>query len=125
VWRAPVDEWTARFLGFGPALDAPVEHGAVRTPWGVFAVPATLTNRIARVVLRPGAARLDPSSSCRGVVHRRAFAGDHVSLSVEVGGAPPVDVRAPLTDAPAPGAVVGVAVDADGALVYDARVSSS
>jgi thiamine transport system ATP-binding protein len=124
VWQAPLDEWTARFLGFGPVVDAPVEHGVARTAWGGFPVPAAVANGLARVVLRPGAARLDPASSCTGVVHRRAFAGDHVALTVEVAGAPPLDVRAALATAPETGATVGVTVDADGALVYGARVSS-
>jgi thiamine transport system ATP-binding protein len=75
-------------------------------------------------VLRPGAARLDPLSPCSGVVQRRAFAGDHVALTVEVAGAPPVEVRASLADAPEPGATVGVRVEPDGALVYGPRVSS-
>jgi thiamine transport system ATP-binding protein len=124
VWESPADEWTARFLGFGPAVDAPVEHGVARTAWGAFAVPANVTNGLARVVLRPGAVRLDAGSLCRGVVHRRGFAGDHVALTVEVDGAPPVDVRAPLAGAPEPGTTVGLAVAADGALVYAPRVSS-
>jgi thiamine transport system ATP-binding protein len=124
VWRAPVDEWTARFLGFGPTVDAPVERGSARTAWGAFPVPNDVTDGLARVVLRPGVARLDASSARTGVVRRRAFAGDHVSLTVEIAGAPPLEVRASLADAPDTGTTVGVAIDPDGALVYGPRVSS-
>src|SRR5262249_668256 len=34
LWRAPVDAWTATFLGFGPRVEARVRDGRFETPWG-------------------------------------------------------------------------------------------
>jgi thiamine transport system ATP-binding protein len=118
VWRRPADAWVAHFLGFGPELDVPVDDGVASTPWGVFATSGAGDRGTARVVLRPGAFRLDVRSDCRGIVRRRTFRGDHVSLAVEVPGAPLVEVRAPTDEASAVGATVGVALAADGVLVY-------
>jgi thiamine transport system ATP-binding protein len=118
VWRAPVDEWAARFLGFGPAIDAPVSGGVAQTPWGDADAPDAISDGVARVVVRPGAVRLDSRSTCTGVVRRRTFGGDHVTLGVEVVGAPLVDVRASPIDPPDVGAVLGITIDSGGALVY-------
>jgi thiamine transport system ATP-binding protein len=118
VWRVPIDEWTARFLGFGPAIDATVTGGVAQTPWGDVSAPNTFPDGVARVVLRPGAVRADPRSTCTGVVRRRTFGGDHVALGVQVGDAPLVDVRAAPADAPDVGATLGITIDPHGALVY-------
>jgi thiamine transport system ATP-binding protein len=116
VWGAPADEWTARFLGFGPAVSAPVEAARVHTPWGAF--PASLAGARARVVLRRGAARVDPASPARGVVERRTFQGEHVTLAVVVGDAPAVDVRVDAATPIGLGDAVGITVDPQAVLVY-------
>ncbi|MCU1429501.1 MAG: potA2 [Actinomycetia bacterium] len=119
VWRAPADEWVAAFLGFGPAIDAPVHAGRAVTPWGDVPAPESFAGATTvRIVLRPGAVVLDPLARATGIIHRRTFGGDHVALAVQVGDAPLVVVRAPTTNAPAVGAAVAVAVDPDGVLVY-------
>jgi thiamine transport system ATP-binding protein len=123
VWHAPADEWTATFLGFGPVLEAPITAGRARTPWGSFPVDHGVANGAARVVLRPGAARIDPASACTGIVRRRVFAGDHVALSVEVDGAPLIEVRAEAAIAPDVGATVDITIAEDAALVYTEAVS--
>jgi thiamine transport system ATP-binding protein len=119
VWRAPADEWSATFLGFGPAVDVTIANGAAATPWGRFAASGTRDGP-GRVVLRPGAMHLDDGAqpSSRGVVRRRTFRGDHVLLAVEVDGAPTVDVRVPPSVTADIGASVSLAVDPEGALVY-------
>jgi thiamine transport system ATP-binding protein len=121
VWHAPVDEWTATFLGFGPVLDVSITAGRARTPWGTFPAGHRVENGAARVVLRPGAARIDPGSACTGIVRRRVFAGDHVALSVEVDGAPLIEVRAESHTAPDVDATVRITVAEDAALVYTVR----
>jgi thiamine transport system ATP-binding protein len=118
VWREPVDAWTAQFLGFGPAFDAPVVDGHVRTPWGAFVVPPTADGASARVVVRPGGVHLDAGSSVTGVVRRVAFGGDHVALTVQVDDAPAVEVRAAPNEVRDAGATVGIALGADGVIVY-------
>jgi thiamine transport system ATP-binding protein len=118
VWAAPVDAWTARFLGFGPQVDARVEGGAVVTPWGSAAVSGGDGDVTA--VLRPDAVRLDGDGAARGTVQRRTFAGDHVDLLVAVEGAPDVVVRAPVDAAAGTGDRVAISVDSGGVLVYRA-----
>jgi thiamine transport system ATP-binding protein len=119
LWAAPTDAWTAEFLGFAPALDVPVEGDDAVTPWGRFAAGGA--DGRARVVVRPGAARLAPDGTpgaTRGVVTSTTFAGDHVAVGVTVDGAPPIDVAAGAGAAPRLGETVAVEFPGDGILVY-------
>jgi thiamine transport system ATP-binding protein len=118
VWRHPADEWTAAFLGFGPAVDAVIGREGLATPWGMIPA-ATPTERSAtvRVVLRPDAVRLDPAGPVAGHVVRRAFAGDRAELTVEAGGVT-IRVRVPDRDAPNSGASIRLTIDDEAVLVY-------
>jgi thiamine transport system ATP-binding protein len=122
VWRAPLDEWVATFLGFGPVVDAPVEGGMACTPWGRVSVPPAIGSVAkVRVVLRPGAVRIDAVSPIHAVVRRRTFSGDHVALVATVDDAPPVALRVTPGSATATaeaGAEVPVSVDPAEVLVY-------
>jgi hypothetical protein len=73
-----------------------------------------------QIVLRPDALRLDASAAWRGTVVRRAFAGDRALVDVESDGGS-VRLHVPYRDAPSLGDSVGLAVDADGVLVYPAE----
>ena len=89
VWRQPADEWTATFLGFGPAVDGEIGPAGVVTPWGV--VPAARSTGGAgrvRVVLRPDALRIDAAAPVGGRVVGRVFGGDRADLVIDAGGAP-------------------------------------
>jgi thiamine transport system ATP-binding protein len=121
LWDAPADEWVARFLGFGPAVEIDVRDGAACTPWGV--LPVGGADGRACVVLRPGAVRgsergESAGAAVSGTVVRRTFRGDHVVLDVAVEGAPPVGVRAGVDDVTAVGSRIRVAIDHHRALVY-------
>ena len=118
VWRRPADPWTATFLGFAPAVPAHMTSGAVETPWGTLAVSERGEGPV-QVVLRPDALRLDPSARLTGKIVRCTFAGDHAELEIETAG-PPMRLRVPYRDAPGVGEAIGLAVDADGVLVYPA-----
>src|SRR5439155_19992191 len=89
VWRRPVDEWTARFLGFGPVVDAESRAGGVAAPWGLVPVAAGAVGECGamRMVLRPDAARLDPAGPVAGCVAASVFGGDRTELTVDVAGA--------------------------------------
>jgi thiamine transport system ATP-binding protein len=117
VWRRPADEWTAQFLGFGPAVDAECADGGVTAPWGFTPVTATTERGAVRVVLRPDAVRLDPSGPVAGCVTASVFAGDRTELTVDVAGAT-LRVRVAGRDAAAAGARVRLAIDPDAVLVY-------
>jgi thiamine transport system ATP-binding protein len=120
VWQRPVDEWTATFLGFGPAVDAPVVDGAARTAWGDVPAPGAAPAAAYRALIRPGALRLDARGPVAGVVVRRTFHGDHAALDVRVDGAPPAEVRVPPSDPAGIGATVGLALDPTAVLLYPA-----
>ena len=121
VWRRPADEWTAAFLGFGPAVDGVTGPGGVSTPWGVLPVDASApTDTAVRVVLRPDAVSLDPTGPVRGDVVRRVFAGDRAELTVAAAGVS-LRVRVPDRDAPNVGAAIGLAIVSDAVLVYPAN----
>jgi len=118
VWHRPADEWTARFLGFGPVVDAERADGGVMVPWGVIPVAAGERGAV-RVVLRPDAVRLDPAGLVAGCVTASVFGGDRAELTVGVAGAS-LRVRVAGRDAPAVGAPVRLAIDPDAVLVYPA-----
>jgi thiamine transport system ATP-binding protein len=120
VWQHPVDEWTADFLGFGPAVDGAIRADGIATPWGVLAVDSPPESRVAvRVVLRPDAVRIDSSGPVQGRVAGRAFAGDHTELTVVAGGVP-LRIRVSERCAPEPGETVSLAIDAECVLVFPA-----
>jgi thiamine transport system ATP-binding protein len=119
VWRRPVDEWTAVFLGFGPVVDADRADGRVATPWGgIAAVPPGKPGAV-RVVLRPDAVRLDAAGPVAGCVAASVFGGDRTELTVDIAGAS-LRVRVSGRDAPAVGERVQLAIDPDAVLVYPA-----
>jgi len=123
VWRQPADEWTATFFGFGPAVDAEVDEHDLVTPWGPLRVPAAVPRAgPVRVVLRPDAVRVDAGGALAGRVTERVFGGDRAELAIEAGGAR-LHAKVPERDAPAVGASVRLAIDADAVLVYGAASS--
>jgi ABC-type Fe3+/spermidine/putrescine transport system ATPase subunit len=120
VWRQPADEWTATFLGFGPAVDAELGPAGLVTPWGVVPAPRVTGSGPVRVVLRPDALRIDAGGSIAGRVVERVFGGDRADLVLEAGGAP-LHARVPERGAPDVGESVRFAIDPDAVLVYEPR----
>jgi thiamine transport system ATP-binding protein len=123
VWREPADEWTATFFGFGPVVDAELTASGLETPWGALSAPRSApAPGPVRAVLRPDAVRVDPNGSVSGRVVERVFGGDRADLAIETGGAP-LHARVAERDAPAVGASVRLAIDADAVLVYEREPS--
>jgi thiamine transport system ATP-binding protein len=121
LWRAPADEWTARFVGHGEAVDATVEGTVARTSWGALPVPSGTRPGAARVVLRADALRLAPDGVLRATVLTRSFRSGATVLRVQLGDGPPVAVRGDdRFDATTAGADVRVTVDPAAVLVYPA-----
>ncbi len=118
VWRRPVDTWTARFFGFGPATPCTARAGALETPWGRLPAPAGTPEGRVDLVFRPDALRLDVGGPLDGIVTGTVFSGELVTLTVEPAPGAPLTVRVPQRDAPAVGDRVRVAVDRDGLLAY-------
>ena len=116
LWRRPADPWVAQFLGFGPTVDADVVDGFVRTPWGDVRTDAAAGPAI--VVLRPGALIAAEGGPVAGLVRSRRFAGERVALTVDVDGAPAVEVGLAPSSAPPDGATVSLALDLDAVLIY-------
>ncbi len=88
LWEAPVSEWVATFLGFGPTVDGRCDAGRVEAPWGGFAAPEGLVPGPVRIVFRPGGADLDPVGEVTGRIVGARFAGEgwvhDVAISGEV-----------------------------------------
>ncbi len=116
VWRAPVDAWTAGFLGFGAAVGGEVRAGRVHTPWGAFPSPAAPGP--VEVVVRPDGARVDDAGPIDATVARATFTGMHVELAAAAGNAPPLTVVVAPTRAPAKGDRVRLTIDPGALLVY-------
>jgi thiamine transport system ATP-binding protein len=115
VWGAPVDEWTARFLGFDAVADGVVADGLVSTPWGRLPAPAS-ADGAARVVLRPGAFTVDAKGPWRGSVQAVHFRGDRSVADVRVGQEPTLEVA--VDHGVAPGADLSLSLDSSAVLVY-------
>jgi thiamine transport system ATP-binding protein len=121
VWRAPVDAWTATFLGFGPIVAAELLDHMVATPWGAIATRAAIDAGPVDVVVRPDGARLDAGGPIDATVVRALFTGTRVELAAVADAGPPLTVVVPLADAPAVGDRVRLSIDPDSLLVYPRR----
>jgi thiamine transport system ATP-binding protein len=81
VWRAPADEWVARFLGYSSVLPGEPRAGdSTRCAVGV--VPG----RGAAVALRPAALRLDPAGELAGTCLSVEPGPDVTRLTVDLPG---------------------------------------
>jgi len=111
VWQAPAGERVARFLGLRNIVEARVEGGLGHTPAGPVPVPPGISDGPARLVIRPGAFRLDPNGTVAGIVRARSFRGDGYLVEVAAGG---LVLEAYLPHAPLPGKPIRLNVDAGG-----------
>ncbi|WP_199432497.1 ABC transporter ATP-binding protein [Qaidamihabitans albus] len=116
VWRRPVDERVARFLGVTTVLDAEVRDGVLRSPLGTVTVP-WLPEGAVRLGLRPNALRV-ATTGVAGAVVSRVHRRDHVRLCVRPENGPPtVDAVAPVAEDLRTGDHVRLTLDADGIAV--------
>ncbi len=115
VWRRPVDEDTARFLGCGQFLPATVRAGVVTCELGTAPLPSARDGAVT-LGLRPNALRMTldgpVTGKLIGSVHRR----DHVRLQVRLDGSDQV-VDAVAGIAETPGDRVHLVLDQDGLAV--------
>jgi thiamine transport system ATP-binding protein len=118
LWRAPRDEWVARFLGLGPALDATIADGAATTQWGTLRIDTGAVSGAARIVLRPDALSLAPDGSLAGTVADVGFRGARLRARVVLDGGPALDVPVAADTLPAVGSRVSVAAEPGSVLVY-------
>jgi thiamine transport system ATP-binding protein len=118
LWRAPRDEWIARFLGLGPVLDATITGHVATTQWGTLPVESVVEPGPARVVLRPEALSIEPVGALAGVVADIAFRGARLTARVMLDAGPSLDVPVTSDSPPAVGTRVAVAVAPGSALVY-------
>lgn len=108
VYRHPVDEWVAGFLGEADFLGGQAANGLVTTPVGRF--PTALTG-VVRVMIRPEAVHVVPDATGQAVVDRREFFGHDQLVTVTM--ADGTRLRARLGPHPdlAPGDKVTVSVE--------------
>ena len=117
LWLAPPSAWVARFLGFRNVARGRSVGGRLETPWGSLlcdsegagdaggassAAGATdaagagtsLPDGEVTVLLRAAGLVAAADGPIRGHVSSRRFGGDHVLFTVDVPGAPPLQVEA-------------------------------
>jgi thiamine transport system ATP-binding protein len=92
VYRQPVDEWTARFLGFRNIVEAELSAGMAATSWSRFPVQ-TSESGTKRLVIPPDELMIDPMGDVEGTVASRSFRGGHYLLQVAVIDGPILDVE--------------------------------
>jgi thiamine transport system ATP-binding protein len=115
VWRNPVDEPTAAFLGCGLILDAEIRDHVVHFELGEAEIPWAHDGKT-RIGLRPNALVADPAGPLHGEVSGRVHRRDHVRLLVKIEHRE-VDAVATMATAPEPGQSVNLRLDADGLAV--------
>jgi len=121
VWRAPVDAWTASFLGFGPVVAAEVRAGMVHTPWGALRCSTAPVPGPVDAIVRPDGARIDPAGPIDATIVRSTFTGTRVELAAVSGAGPALTVVVAPRDAPAIRDRVRLSIDPDALLVYPRR----
>jgi thiamine transport system ATP-binding protein len=122
VWRAPVNAFVARFLGFANVFEVQVRQRWVESPWGPLACdradgPATL-------VIRPDGLSFSADGGGAAVVgtaRAAAFRGDHFLVPVQLENSWLVEVTERSGAIPPPGSPVGVRLDRAAAIVVDAE----
>jgi thiamine transport system ATP-binding protein len=110
VWRTPVDEETARFLGCGLFVPGVVADGVVRCALGSAALPWAADGEVT-LGLRPTALRLS-ESGISGKLIRSVHRRDHVRLQVRLDDDQVVDAVAGIAETP--GDRVHLTLDPDG-----------
>jgi thiamine transport system ATP-binding protein len=113
LWRAPPNEFVARFLGFNNLVEAQIDgRGRAITAWGTFALAQAPPADARRLLLvRPEGIRRDPRGPLTGRVTARSFRGERVLLRIELDGAPSLEASADWLDPPAVGDEVRLSVD--------------
>ena len=118
VWRAPVDAWTATFLGFGPIVTAECRDGLVLTPWGPIESRADSRTGVVDAVVRPDGARIDGAGPIHATVVRAMFTGTGVELAAVSESGPPLTIVVTPRGSPVVGDRVRLSIDPDALLVY-------
>jgi thiamine transport system ATP-binding protein len=119
VWRAPVDAFVARFLGFGNVFEVGVHDGSVDSPWGPIACGRA--DGPAALVIRPDGLNV-ADAGARGVpgtARAATFRGDHFLVPVELERGWLVEVTDRSGAIPQPGSFVTVDLDRRAVVVAD------
>ena len=121
VWRAPVDAWTATFLGFGPVIAAEVREGSVYTPWGRIDAGRDAVDGPVDLVVRPDGARIDDVGPITATVVRTMFVGTRIEITAAPESGPDLTVVVSPWQAPVVGERVRLSIDPEAVLVYPDR----
>ncbi|MDH3259814.1 MAG: ABC transporter ATP-binding protein [Acidimicrobiia bacterium] len=118
VWRQPVGEWVARFLGFDNIIDATITEGVAQTSFGRFGIagPASGSHRL---VIRPDGFTVAAGGTIQGTVVTRSFRGGHYQLAVEAGPGVLLEMEIDEHPVPAVGEVVTLSIDPEAVVVLD------
>ena len=109
MWSAPADEWVASFLGQTNWIDAEVRGGIAQTAWGGFPVRG-VPDGAHRLLVRPGAFRLEPGGPLAGEVLDSRFLAGRWTITIDLGGPAPVTVE---TRSPPADGTVRLSIDPD------------
>jgi thiamine transport system ATP-binding protein len=118
VWRAPIDEWVARFLGFDNIINATVSAGSAETSFGRFGITGAASG-VHRLVIRPDGFKVSPTGTIRGKVVTRGFRGGHYRLQVETRKGVVLEMEIDEHPVPTVGQTVGLTIDPDAVVVLD------
>jgi thiamine transport system ATP-binding protein len=111
LWTRPPTAFAARFLGFHNVAEAEVRDGFAVTPWGRVPLSEGAPEGHASVLLRSDALSISSDGPIHGRVSARRFRGDHVLLTVTVGGPTTLEIEARGGLLPAVGDPVAVSVE--------------
>jgi len=109
VWRAPVDAWVARFLGFANVVTVNVSGGIATAPWGTFEAPG-VSDGPHQVIIRQDA--ITENGPLEAVVAQRSFRGGHYTTHLEMPDG--TILQAELDHAEEPGTSIHIRIDPHG-----------
>ena len=108
VWERPTSRRAAELLGFANVVEATVEDGRLRTPWGLIGVsqPGAMA-----ALVRPDGVRVGEAGPLAATVASVAFAGGRRRLRLQVVGAPDLEAEVASTARVRAGDRVQVAIE--------------
>ena len=119
VWRAPADEWVARFLGFDNIVAAIIAEGFAETGFGQIRVGSEAGSGPHRLVIRPDGFALSSTEGIEGEVVARSFRGGHYRLQVATRDGTVLDMEIDELPVPRVGDRVRFTIDPTAVVVLD------
>jgi len=117
LWSRPATPFVARFLGFTNLVAVGVTAGVVRAGFGVLVDGVDWPDGPATTLIRPGAVRLNETSTLVAHVRSVAFAGDHTNVELTMADGTLLEATVPGPPPPI-GGTIGIEITPGGIQLF-------